>query len=236
VEKYAGLVEPDPAITMVPMDSESTAAPDLISDRSGYWEQYYGTSRVPPSIPSQFAVFVASELNGQYRVVDLGCGTGRDALYFSQLGHTVVGVDGSDVAIHGCQAASARQGLTAQFVHSSISEPGLASAIPQSDLPTAVYARFFLHALTDAEEQAFLKLAAALTAPGDLLATEYRTVRDSSGVKVTGAHYRRFIKPASFQANASAFGFDADYTVEGYGHAKYGADDAYVARELFVRR
>jgi SAM-dependent methyltransferase len=218
------------------MNPEPGTNPDQIADRSSYWNSYYGAAGTRPAIPSQFAVFVAGELDGLHRVIDLGCGTGRDALYFSQLGHEVIGVDASDAAVEVAGTAAAELGTSARFVQSVITDPSLASRLPSSELPTLVYARFFLHALNEVEELSLLDLAQAITRSGDILATEYRTVRDSSGAKVTGKHYRRFIKPADFQANAISRDFEVEYAVEGFGHAKYKADDAYVARELFIRR
>lgn len=98
-----------------------------------------------------------------------------------------------------------------------------------------LYARFFVHAITDHEEESFLDLAAAVTSPGDLLAVEYRTIRDQVGAKETQTHFRRFVLPATFQARALGRGFEVTYAVEGYGFAKYRHDDAYVARTIFRR-
>ena len=78
-------------------------------------------------------------------------------------------------------------------------------------------------------------LASDLTDPGDLLAVEYRTIRDLRGPKVTASHYRRYILPAAFEARALGRGFDVIYAVEGFGFAKYKEDDAYVARTIFRR-
>ena len=118
----------------------------------------------------------------------------------------------------------------------AIDEPGLADRLRGDGMRTVLYARFFVHAITDEEELSFLDLAADLTKSGDLLAVEYRTVRDSSGAKVTGSHYRRFVTPASFQARTLARGFDEVYAVEGFGFAKYKQDDAYVARAIYLKR
>ena len=49
--------------------------------------------------------------------------------------------------------------------------------------PRVVYARFFLHAITEREEESLLDLAAAICEPDDLLAVEYRTIRDLSGTE-----------------------------------------------------
>lgn len=206
-------------------------------DRSLYWDDYYAAApdeRVP--LPSQFAVFVAGELDGPHQVVEFGCGTGRDAIFFASRGHQVVGVDASSQAVKASEFRARNAGIDATFLVARVDEARLVDRLPRADLPLAIYARFFLHAITDAEEQAFLDLAASLTRPGDRLAVEYRTTRDSSGAKVTRQHYRRFVTPAQVQARALERGFDAEYAVEGFGFAKYQWDDAYVARTVFTKQ
>lgn len=205
--------------------------------REGYWNEFYAAAATTTCpLPSQFAAFVAGELTEPHRIIDIGCGGGRDAIFFASHGHEVYGLDGSEAAVKACTELATALRVNATFQVAAIDDPTAASRVPTSERPTAVYARFFLHAITEEEEQSFLTLAAALTSPGDLLAVEYRTVRDSIGEKVTGAHYRRFVNPASFQANAVNHGFDVTYAVEGFGFAKYRRDDAYVARSLLTKR
>jgi cyclopropane fatty-acyl-phospholipid synthase-like methyltransferase len=220
--------------------SHSSTAAAAPGDRTGYWDDYYASrSSVARPLPSQFATFVAGELTGQCRVVELGCGNGRDSIFFASYGHDVTGVDGSESAVKGCQTLAEALGVEARFLHSSIDDPELPGRLGRAgehDGQLVIYARFFVHAITDEEEKDFFALATQLTSPGDVLAVEYRTVRDQSGAKVTDAHYRRFVAPSSFQANALASGFEVTYAAEGFGFAKYKQDDAYCARELFTRR
>lgn len=207
------------------------------SERSDYWESYYaraGGGKRP--LPSQFAAFVASEMDTPRRVIELGCGAGRDSIFFSLYGHEVIGLDASEQAVkHSTELAAALQSK-ARFQVATVDDPDLQDRFPPVECRTLVYARFFLHAITSEEERALLRFASSVTVADDELAVEYRTVRDSSGVKVTDAHYRRFVEPAIFQARAIEFGFDVTYAVEGYGFAKYKQDDAYVARTILKRR
>ncbi len=204
--------------------------------RAEYWDEYYARGASPARrLPSQFAAFVAGELEGRHRVIELGCGDGRDAIFFATYGHEVVGVDASPTAIDRCRRLAATLNEQATFVVARIDEPGLAARIKGDTTPRVVYARFFLHAITEAEEEDLLDLAATIADPGDLLAVEYRTIRDLSGAKATGTHFRRFVLPAAFEARALGRGFDVTYSVEGFGFAKYRQDDAYVARTLFRR-
>jgi SAM-dependent methyltransferase len=213
-----------------------TSKDNTTEARTGYWDSYYSSrpSQVRP-LPSQFATFVAGELEEPHRVIEFGCGNGRDSVFFASYGHDVIGVDGSEAAIERCRGLASALGEKATFVNSRIDDEALPERLGATEGPLAIYARFFVHAITDHEELNFLQLAADLTASGDMLAVEYRTVRDQSGPKVTGAHYRRFVTPATFQARALGCGFDVAYAVEGFGFAKYRQDDAYVARAIFTR-
>ncbi len=133
--------------------------------------------------------------------------------------HEVIGVDASHTAIEA--AGACRDPRRAPRW-----SRGHRGARPRQRIrgdggPRVVYARFFVHAITEAEEEGLLDVAAAMTDPGDLLAVEYRTVRDSSGAKVTKTHYRRFVLPAAFEARALGRGFDVIYSDEGSGFAEY---------------
>jgi cyclopropane fatty-acyl-phospholipid synthase-like methyltransferase len=202
---------------------------------AGYWDAYYARAS-GPGLPSQFATFVAGELDRHHRIVEFGCGNGRDAMFFAAQGHQVVGIDAAEPAIKRCHENAQALGHDADFVAARIDDPELADKVPPADGATVVYARFFLHAITEQEERAFFRCARALTKPGDLMAVEFRTTRDRTGEKVTERHFRRFLEPVTFQLDAFEHGFRTTYSVEGFGFAKYKQDDAHVARCLLVRQ
>lgn len=209
-----------------------------MESKGAYWQSYYsGQTPLVAPLPSQFAVFIAGEMNEPHEVFDIGCGGGRDSLFFGSHSHAVTGVDGSQAAIDKCSELARMAGLSGtRFVCSPVTSDELAStAAPSTGLPVLVYARFFLHAITDEEEEKFFHLARALTSAGGKLAVEFRTMRDVAQEKVTASHYRRFIDPIFFNARALQAGFSARYFVEGFGFAKYKHDDAHVARFIFER-
>jgi SAM-dependent methyltransferase len=218
------------------MSSEPASAADIL----GYWNGYYGRAAAAFSPrPSQFAAFFAGEIEPGTLVVDIGCGNGRDSLFFAQAGFETIGVDGSSAAVEGCQAAARGAGLArARFLCSRVEDTALGGRVAElagPAAPRALYARFLLHAITEAQEDALLATAAGLCRAGEILAVEFRTLRDVAQTKVTGAHYRRFIDPLHLIAAASRHGFATRYFVEGFGYAKYKADDAHVARCIFAR-
>ena len=211
------------------------------SDR---WESFYRSTDVPTR-PSQFAAFCLGELDAG-AIVDAGCGNGRDSLFFASQGIRTIGVDSSASAIAGCvERAGAREydlpGVErVGFLRADVTDPGFAATLLERELavaalPLLFYARFLLHSLSEAEEAGLLDSAGTLLASGQgILALEFRTVRDEGRAKETPGHYRRYIDPVEFISRAILRGFRVRYFVEGFGYAKYGRDDAHVARLLLT--
>ncbi|MBC7762668.1 MAG: hypothetical protein H7201_12920 [Candidatus Saccharibacteria bacterium] len=101
--------------------------------------------------------------------------------------------------------------------------------------PVVVYARFFLHAITDAAQAEMISAIAAELRSDDLFAVEYRTTKDAGLAKETTAHYRRYIDPARLIVEVSSQDYSVEYAVEGFGFAQYHHDDAHVARVMMRR-
>jgi SAM-dependent methyltransferase len=211
---------------------------------SDYWGTYYGKQEAPV-LPSQFALFVANEIaTGEIppvgTICDIGCGNGRDALFFLQLGYQVQGLDASDAAITVCRERLATSGATMAArgrFHSGAADAGESWQRLGETLsgPVLVYARFFFHAIDDAAELAVLAHAAALIGrSGGAFCAEFRTPEDRDAAKVTPAHYRRFIDLDQFAGRVAAAGLKPVWQAEGRGMAKYRADDAHVARLVAI--
>ncbi len=111
----------------------------------------------------------AEALSGA-RVLDLGCGEGKNARYFASLGARVSGIDISDVAIArakeegGAGGAASRAGAC-EFATGSIGEP-LPFADAQFDIALDVTSS---NALTERERATYLRECARVLAPGGVL-------------------------------------------------------------------
>ncbi len=205
----------------------------MTSDK--HWDTYYGTNdRISaPLAPSQFAAFVLSEIQPpETQLVDFGCGNGRDTLFFAHHGSKVIGVDASQVAIDSC---AKRANGAAEFLCTSVNAPDLRNVLAQKldtspARETVLYARFFLHAITQDLQDTFLAVCRSVLQTGGKCFFEFRTERDQFQTKITPDHYRRFISPLAFFADARKAGFEVAYFVEGFGFAKYRQDDAHIAR------
>jgi hypothetical protein len=141
-------------------------------------------------------------------------------------------------AIEPCRTAAAAAGIeNVDFDTADVSSRDLeiksAHHLKNNGAPL-IYARFFIHAITEQEERKFLLFARSHLGQGTL-AVEFRTMRDEALHKVTEGHYRRFVDPVAFAGRARDVGLDVVYLVEGFWMAKYKKDDAFVARVLLRR-
>lgn len=199
-----------------------------------YWNNYYRNSPVG-GVPSQFAVFALSEFNNYDKVIDFGCGNGRDSFFFASQGKKVLAVDGSENVIKSCNAkvsASDMQDIAFTVLDFSDEKDckRFFDAHAEAWADAIIYARFFVHAIDENEERNFLKLCQAFAARKGVICLEFRTDRDELQRKVTEAHYRRFVSPVKFIRTLQEHNLKVEYFCEGFGMAKYREDDAHVAR------
>ncbi len=204
--------------------------------RSSHWNAFYAKPSAPAEA-SPFARFVAERLQDGARLLDVGCGNGRDSAFFARLGHEVLGVDVSEAAIAHC--AEAHRGTGAAFAHGPAT-----SVAPEERAFDAVYARFVIHAMPEAEEVALLSHAYALLGEGGLLALECRSVKDPmflqgeviSPTERIHGHYRRFIVREELVERVGAAGFATEEVTESNGLAVFGDEDPVVIRVLARKR
>jgi len=91
------------------------------------WEERYRTGDTPwetgkPS--SELCRMMAQENLRPGRAIDLGCGTGANAVWLSQQGFDVTGVDLSDLAIKAARAGAAAANTAVRFIRHNLLEPG----------------------------------------------------------------------------------------------------------------
>lgn len=205
-------------------------------DRASYWDSYYEKRRAPTN-PSSFAIFCHENFfDNASRVLEFGCGNGRDSFYFSKK-HRVTAIDQSSVVIQANRQRASDEGiLSIDFLEGKFGDdiPGLPESVD------VVYGRFVMHAMPLADEVLALQGAAKVLAPGGKIFLEFRTDKDllMHQGQVVGAnervtdHYRRFINFEEFCERLTRFGFSIDFRLERSGLAKHGDDDPTVGRVI----
>jgi SAM-dependent methyltransferase len=125
---------------------------------------YAGTPPWDIGRPQPEIVQLAEE--GEFRadVLDVGCGTGENALFLAGRGHPVVGVDGAPTAISRAQAKATERGIRAVFlVHDALELGAL-----RHRFTTALDCGLF-HVLDDADRKRYVDSLAAALGPGGVL-------------------------------------------------------------------
>jgi SAM-dependent methyltransferase len=107
------------------------------------------------------------------RVLDVGCGTGENALYLAEQGLEVLGVDGSELAIEKARFKAAERGLSVRFIVQNALE--LESLVTQFEAPfdasndtafdVALDAGMF-HSFTDEERPVYARSLTSVLHPG----------------------------------------------------------------------
>ena len=81
------------------------------------YDKLYGETRDALGAPTRVIVDFFERLDSMpARVLDVGCGQGRDAMFIGRLGHSVVGVDISPNGIRDLTTAAAAKGLAVEGV------------------------------------------------------------------------------------------------------------------------
>jgi len=193
-----------------------------------YWKKYYKNKlnkTLPP--PSQFAAFTISYLNSyDLTVIDYASGDGRDSVFFSNYFSKVYTVD----QVQGISETEITKHENLEFLYPE----NLSRSNIQTD-NCIVYARFFLHAISDEEQSVFMQNMKELLLPNEKIFLEFRVDEDSTRTKATEAHYRRFQTMNEVIEQLKLFDFKTLYSVQGMGFAMYKEDDAFVARIVAER-
>jgi len=204
-----------------------------------YWSLFYNRRRT--TVPSSFAASVATELKEKSQIIDIGCGNGRDSLFFARLGHSVLGLDiAAPVIGQDASVAENEQVDNVSFEELDVSVPDSLARVIRSTMEAGslvIYARFFFHAITEEEETATLDVLSEHLPIGARCYFEFRTSKDEKTHKHFRDHYRRFINLDAFVTKALRKGtMDCIYTVEGQGMAKFDEEDPFVGRVHLRRR
>lgn len=208
---------------------------------SPYWDEFY-RNRKGVDFPTPFAEFCLKKyIHHKSKVLELGCGNGRDAFYFAQNGVSIVGLDQSEVAILANNARVENSGLMELLRFKAADFTELEKhCLVGTDV---IYSRFAIHAITEETENKVLLKAYELLPAKGLFLIEVRTVNDDlfgkgrqiSSQEYVTDHYRRFIDTTLFLKKCLSIGWKVRYLIEDRGLAVYKGEDPIVARFVLAK-
>ncbi|MGI0025040.1 MAG: class I SAM-dependent methyltransferase, partial [Nitrososphaera sp.] len=201
--------------------------------KGAYWDSVY-SEKTGVLEPSPFSEFVSRVLGKEKRsFLEVGCGNGRDAIHFDNIGFDVTAIDTSVTAIALCHKL--HKGNGARFLATGISALGLSEPNVTYDV---IYSRFVLHVMTTPEEAEFLTNSYQMLGDGGALFIECRSINDplarkgeiiSPTERIFG-HYRRFIVLDELTAGLESVGFILEQIIERKGLAVFGEEDPVIIR------
>jgi SAM-dependent methyltransferase len=210
------------------------------ADEDAYWNAFYAGRHPDIENPSSFARAVLARLEPEQLLFELGCGNGRDALFFAAQGQRVVACDRSAVAISllNDRADLDKFHHRPRFLQADFAE--LHRVYDKSHEPIdAIYSRFTLHAVPADVQTAALAWSAEHLRPGGQLLVEVRSVKGSLYGKgepaerdafIHDGHYRRFLRVEELTDEVAGLGLDIVEAIEAAGLAVYKDDDPVLIR------
>jgi tellurite methyltransferase len=205
---------------------------EKLNTETNYWNNYYKKHNTPCG-PSLFAQFVYQNYLKHGKLLELGCGNGRDSIYFAQNKDLhIKAIDQADKQIAFLQTNYSRDNLhffTADFTNLK----------DCSDL-SYIYSRFTMHSIPEQDEKRILEWSYKNLKKDGYLLIESRSIHDplyNTGGKVPGEnhafitdHYRRFVKFEHLQTKLKHLNFKVVYAEENTGFAPYEDTDPIIIR------
>ena len=210
----------------------------IIKNRK-FWNLFY-KNNLAVSRPSNFAIFILKFLKkNKSKVVDIGCGNGRDLIFFKKNKIDFIGIDLSKNAT--------------QLIKKKLKNAKDKNKIFNSDFVKfdykknvktkfSIYSRFTWHTINKKNESIFLKKISNLSHLTYLF-IETRSIKDDLcgvGKKISNNefitdHYRRFINKTDLVKKLKK-NFKILYLKESKGFSKFKKEDPCLIRLIAVKK
>lgn len=202
-----------------------------------FWQRYYSSHRTPPS-QSLFAEFCLKQyIKKDNWVLELGCGNGRDALFFAANGINVLGLDlcREEISFLNKNYKSRKLGEGGNKLRFKCADFTRYKSRQKFDV---IYSRFTIHSISEEQEVDTIKNSYKNLIDGGVLLIEARSMKDdmfSKSEKLSNHegvtdHYRRFIDLEIISNNLRKNNFEIMFSIESRGLAIYKDEDPYIIR------
>lgn len=204
-------------------------------DDSSFWNKFY-QANIPTSMTeSAFANFVTAFIGDKIddaKMVDLGCGNGRDSLFFASKGARIVGIDASTIVIDALQKY---KNTKVAFISGNFADD---ERLYKGDVDY-FYSRFSMHAVSKEDEILLLKNIKKCLKKTGFLFIEVRSIHDEKfgkGMEIAkntfllDNHHRRFVCMEELLTELIQLGFSIRYAEESRNFAPFNGENPPVIR------
>ena len=208
--------------------------------RYRFWHDFYksAASAKVPTGPSSFAEWVHGQMRPSARILDVGCGTGRDAVWFAAQGHPVNAMDYTGAAREATARLARSQGVKVRTTPINFENLGavLLAGARLAHRPGIrhIYARGLLDTLGPVARANFWRYASMAQRNAGRTFVEFRTAASRDEKKFFGPHMRTYLEPAEVVAEIERAGGHVIQQVVGRDLAPLGPENPEICR-LVVR-
>lgn len=202
--------------------------------KKDYWNKFYKKKKAPQK-SSSFAVFCTKFLKDKNEIIyDLGCGNGRDTVFFLKKNFRCIGFDQSKTIINNNKKK--HKNYKDFFYCKDFSKVNFSKINKEK---FSIYSRFSLHAINSYEEKTLIKNIIRSKNIRYLM-IETRTIYDELfgvGKKISQNeyitdHYRRFVNPIEIKKKLNK-NFKLIYYFLGKNVAKYKKENPKILRLIY---
>lgn len=197
-------------------------------DDTEYWNSFYKNIKIDNLGPSSFATFIGDKITNQDKILELGCGNGRDTFFFAERCREIVGIDSSILTIKKLSNLGIGNATFVQLDAKNINQINFE--------PTVVYSRFFFHSIDEDTEEKILDWVSKLP-ESTMFCMECRSEKDMSFPKHFGKeHYRRGASLEKFKKKLERNKYEILFSVESCGLAPYKEEDPFIIRIIAIKK
>ena len=205
-----------------------------------YWNNYYVLNN-KKNKESNFAKFIKKKfLKKNDILLDVASGDGRDTFFFSKFAKYVYGIDKSKAVIK-LNNIKIKKSNAKNIKFKDLSSEQI-KYFKNKNI-SLIYARFFIHAITEKVEDKFFKDLSKYFKKNTKLALEFRTTKDNlikKGKKISNneritSHYRRFININNFEKKIKDNNFKIIYKKSGINMSKTKYENPHLARLIITQ-
>lgn len=194
-----------------------------------YWENYYLKNKNPIE-ESSFASFCLGFIDKNKKLIDLGCGNGRDSIFFAKNNIITTGVDYAEKEINFLNTNYSNEKLS--FIVNDFTK------LDNNIKYDYVYSRFTLHSINENGENELLRWIKNNLNKNGFFFLEVRSINDpmflkgekiSSNENIT-THYRRYIDFKIILEKIKDIGLKIIYKLESNNLSKNNDDNPVLIR------